>query len=639
LLSDFCYSLSITEDGTVVVGHRGGLSHITPGTGRTKTFSRLDGIKSSAEFYPNSVFAESNGRVWFGTSEGIIVYNTSPSTKGLIPPKLNISALYVNGEKTDISSLTTLKAGYYEIVIDYIGINFSNPEMVSYQTKLEGYNLKWSGHTNSRRVVYDRVGHGKYSFALRAFNENDEGTQILSVFEFSIKKPIYITFWFYLILVGIISSALYWLVRWREKNLRTVQERLLINLDEKTKDIIVKEEIIKERKKVEKELIEAKTRAELSDKLKTSFLSNMSHEIRTPMNAIVGMSNLLKDKDFSEEEHEQFIDSILKNSESLLDLIGDILDVSKLETNQLHIKKGPCNVNDMIRGLYSKYLEELENLGKSEIKLHTFAKADDTLVLNTDSARLKQVLVKLLDNAVKYTEKGSVTFGYELYTDKITFFVQDTGIGLSEEKSEIIFDLFRKIEDDPLKLYRGTGLGLTLARYLLRLLGGEIHVESKFGAGSKFYFELPLLLDPVKTKSVNFESSEKKIKGDWCSKRILVIEDDNSNFMLIEQILLPTKIKIVRANNGDLGLKEFFDNGPFDLIIVDIKLPGIDGYEVTKKIRQEGNTLPIISHTAYAMEGDREMSIAAGCNEYIPKPTSRTTIISILSTYLDNPEN
>ncbi|MCK5136105.1 MAG: hypothetical protein KAR19_10000 [Bacteroidales bacterium] len=494
LLSDFCYSLTVNEKGEPIVGHTGGLSHIDPLENRIKTFSRFEGVRSSSEFFPNAIYTDHFGNTWFGTSEGLVKYTSGLSKGGMIPPMLQICAVLLNGDTIDhTKGPIILKPGQYELEVDFIGISFTNPEMVFYQTQLEGYNNDWSTPTFSRKMVLDRIGHGNYSFRIRAFNENDITSEISAAFELKIKKPVYLLIWFYVIIALISGFAFYVILRIRERNHRMVQVRLLKNLDEKTKEIIVKEEIIKERKKVEKVLIEAKTKAELSEKLKTSFLQNMSHEIRTPMNAIVGFSMLLKEEGLSNENRNEFIKNISRNAESLLMLINDIIDLSKLETNQLEIKKGVYIVNEMIHDLESIYRKKLKVEGKEEIEFAAVCPADYELKMLTDITRLKQALNNLLDNAVKFTESGRITFGYSLNEKHITFFVEDTGIGLSDDKRDVIFDLFRKIENDRFKLYGGTGLGLTLARYLVNLMGGEINVESKLNIGSKFYFVLPFL--------------------------------------------------------------------------------------------------------------------------------------------------
>ena len=494
LFSDFCYSLAFTKEGEPIIGHTGGISIIIPGTSRIKTFGRLEGVRSSTDFYPNAIFANRLGRIWFGTSEGLIRYASGISKGGMMAPKLHICSVLIDGDTIDhAGGLISLKPGQYELVVNFIGISFTNPEMVFYQTQLEGYNQDWSQPTFSRTVVFDRIGHGNYTFKIRAYNENDVKSETSSAFRLKIKKPVYLSMWFYSIIILLIGITFYMILRIRERNHRMVQERLLKNIDEKTKEIIVKEEIIKERKKVEKVLIEAKTKAELSEQLKTSFLQNMSHEIRTPMNAIVGFTQLLSEEGVSNETRDDFISKVSTNAESLLKLIDDILDLSMLETNQLRINKEEVEVNAIIHDVESIFRNRLSVENNEDIEFAVMCPGKDELEIVADRTRLIQVLNNLLDNALKFTPNGRIILGYTVDESNIIFFVEDTGIGLSEDKKGIVFDLFRKVEDDRFKLYGGTGLGLTLAKYLVKMMGGEIDVESKQDVGSKFYFNIPLI--------------------------------------------------------------------------------------------------------------------------------------------------
>jgi signal transduction histidine kinase len=484
-------------------------------------------------------------------------------------------------------------------------------------------------------VVYENVGHGQYVFKLKAFNEDEVSPEEPVTFKIRIRKPVYLSVWFYIAITPLIGFSLYQYIRLREKAMRALQERLLKNLDEKTKEIIVKEEIIKERKKAEKELIAAKERAELSDKLKSSFLSNMSHEIRTPMNAIVGLSELLKDKGYSDEERTEFVNLIVSNSHNLLGLIDDIVDISKIESNQLNINLKDCQVYPLLIDLYRRFSEEIKSGEKSHLDFRlSFNIKDKNLTFKADGIRIKQALSKLIDNAVKFTESGHIELGCNLEEDRILFYVEDTGIGLSEDKKKVIFDLFRKVEDNKLKLYRGTGLGLSLSQNLVKLMGGEIKVETEVNKGSRFYFSLPL--DQMVRKNVPVSINDKYDfdKPIWSGKNILVVEDDTSNFLLINENLKSTGANILRAENGIEALKMSTSEKKPDIIIMDIKLPGIDGYETTRRIREKNKEIPIIANTAYAMEGDREKSIDAGCTEYLSKPTDRKQLIDLIAKYL-----
>jgi len=495
LLSDYCYGLAITSKGEPIISHTGGVSVIDPENNNVKIYSRYEGVESSTEFFPNAIFTDRMGNVWFGTSEGLIKYTSGISRGGMMAPMIQISNVLIDGDTIDYTDgPILLKPGQYELAVEYIGISFTNPEMVFYQTQLEGYNQTWSRPTFSRQVVYDRVGHGSYTFHIRAYNANDVVSEISAAFLLKIKKPIYLSIWFYGIILLLVGSSFYIILRIREQHHRMVQERLLKNLDEKTKEIIIKEEIIKERKKVEKVLIEAKTKAELSEKLKTAFLQNMSHEIRTPMNAIVGFTQMLSLEGLSDELRNEFISNVSTNAESLLKLIDDILDLSMLETKQLKLYKVALIVNAVIHDVELIFRNKLNSNNKNNIEFVTSCPGNDDLKIEADKTRLIQIINNLLDNALKYTESGTIKLGYTFDERNAIFFVEDTGIGLSEDKKDVVFDLFRKVDEDRFKLYGGTGLGLTLAKYLVEMMGGEIDVDSMKDTGSKFFFSIPLIM-------------------------------------------------------------------------------------------------------------------------------------------------
>ena len=635
LVSDYCYSLIFDKNHRILVGHRGGFSQIDIESGKIRNYINNEGIVSTSDFYSNAVLSDNMNNILFGTSEGLVKLLSQTNSGKRKPPILHIDAVYINKVKTRFDKTIALRSGNYEIRVEFTGINLSNPDAVNYQTILESYSSNWSDLSTRRNVVYEKVDHGQYTFRVKAFNEDDISQEESASFKIRIKKPVYLSGWFYIVLIPLMVFSLYQYIRVREKSMRTFQERLLKNIDEKTKEIIVKEEIIKERNKVEKVLIAAKERAELSDKLKTSFLTNMSHEIRTPMNAIVGLSELLKERSYSEEEKTEFVNLIVSNSNSLLGLIDDILDISKIESNQLNIIFKEFEVNTLLNELYQRYIQEIKSRDKSILDFRLSVNPKDYgLLIESDPLRLKQVLSKLLDNAIKFTDAGHITLGCNLEKDRIMFFVEDTGIGLSEDKKEIIFELFRKVEDNKLRLYRGTGLGLSLSQNIVKILGGEIKVESQINKGSRFYFSLPLKKGSHPFESLSRINEQDEVQPEWPGKKILVVEDDASNFMLLHGIFKSSGAQILRAENGIDALKLLDEGFSPDIIIMDIRLPGIDGYEATRRIRDKNKEIPIIANTAYAMEGDHEKAIAAGCTDYIAKPAGRKHLINLISKYL-----
>ncbi len=392
---------------------------------------------------------------------------------------------------------------------------------------------------------------------------------------------------------------------------------------------------ITERMQVEKELKYAKDKAEESDKLKTAFLANMSHEIRTPMNAIIGFSELLNDPELTPSNRKEFIKLINDNSKVLLHLIEDIIDVAKIEAEQMKVINSTCQVNQILDELKDHFIN---NLKKSPIKNISItvnkAKNEDDFAINTDPLRFKQIMNNLIGNAIKFTEKGTIEFGYDFVENNtIQFYIKDTGIGLPPDKLNVIFERFRQAQESTTKEYGGTGLGLTISRRLVELLGGKIWVESFINEGSTFYFTLPL--EQLKGKHAIRQTEDISDDFDWSDKKILVAEDEASNYELVKATLLKTNVKLLRAYNGleavDISKKD--DN--IDLILMDIRMPGMNGYEATKLIKSFNSNIPVLSLTAYAMAEDKEKSMAAGCDDYISKPIKPNELIKTIGKYIN----
>lgn len=382
---------------------------------------------------------------------------------------------------------------------------------------------------------------------------------------------------------------------------------------------------ITERKRIEKNLITAKERAEESDRLKSAFLSNMSHEIRTPMNAIIGFSTLLSDTSITEEERQEFIRIIKDRGNDLMRIMDDIIDIAKIEAGQIKIDIRECQVNALVNSLYATMNEVRKKLSKSHVELlvKPFA-PDKEFTIMTDGSRLRQILSNLIENAFKFTNEGKVEFGYTFKTDEklgplIEFFVRDTGIGIPADKHNVIFERFRQADDSNTRKYGGTGLGLTICKNLLTLLGGDIRLESDSGKGTCFYCTLPLTTMPEVAAPKPAARQMPEYEGMLKDKMLLVVEDEESNYFLLERILKRTHASISWARNG-MDAIGMVQKGNFDLILMDIRMPIMDGYEATEAIRKFNKAIPIIAQTAYALKGEKERSIAAGCDGYISKP-------------------
>lgn len=380
----------------------------------------------------------------------------------------------------------------------------------------------------------------------------------------------------------------------------------------------------------EKKLIEAKNHAEEADKLKSAFLANMSHDIRIPMTSIIGFSDLLADEELSVGEREEFIELITKSGRDLLNLIDNVIDMAKIETNQINIQKNDCNLNHLFKDLHNTHSRNLKIIEHDDINLIVdLPEKFRDISFQTDIFRIKQVFDNLIDNAIKYTDKGEIRFGISNLTDsEIEFYVFDTGIGMEEKTQELIFESFKKVDQSYTKEFTGVGLGLAITKSLIELLGGTIRVNSEIGKGSTFYF--------TQVAKLNFRKVKEKKKInlpddiDWKDKTIIICEDVEENFRFLQFVLATKKANILWYKNGIDVVNHIVQKKPADLILMDIKMPKLDGLSATRKIK-EISTVPIIIQTSYNMNEEKELAFQAGCADCIIKPINVEKLLKIIS--------
>lgn len=391
---------------------------------------------------------------------------------------------------------------------------------------------------------------------------------------------------------------------------------------------------ITELKQVQEKLITAKNKAETLDRLKSAFLANMSHEIRTPLNAIVGFSNLLVDSD-DMDERKQYISIVQENNDLLLQLISDILDLSKIEAGTFDFIKGYVDINL----LCTEIVCSLGLKAPSHVQV-VFEEYMPECYIYSDKNRLIQILTNFINNALKFTPNGTIALGYRrTKEDEIEFFVRDTGIGIPPEKAETIFDRFVKLNS----FVQGTGLGLSICKSIVEQMGGDIGVESEVGVGSRFWFTHPydktltysrILEENLKTKTSDAMSRQAPVVTSDYKPTVLIAEDTDSNYLLISTIL-KKDYTLVRALNGVEAI-DLFDKVNPEIILMDVKMPEMDGIEATIKIREKDKDIPIIAVTAFAFDRDRQRSINAGCNDYLFKPVSGYALKTLINKYICN---
>ncbi|MCD6091932.1 MAG: response regulator, partial [Bacteroidales bacterium] len=375
----------------------------------------------------------------------------------------------------------------------------------------------------------------------------------------------------------------------------------------------------------------AKDKAEESDRLKSAFLANMSHEIRTPMNGILGFTSLLKEPDLTSNEKDNYIKIIEKSGKRMLTTINDIVDISKIEAGQMEVSISDFSINKQIEFLYTFFKPETQKKGIELSYKNGLPKNEDSIT--SDMVKVNAILTNLIKNAIKYSHKGSIDFGYQIIEDKdltsLQFYVKDKGIGIPKDRQKAVFDRFVQADIEDKQVYEGSGLGLTISKAYVEMLGGTIWLESEEGEGSQFYFTLPF--KSIKNRKHQEEqTTSKSILTEIPRKlSILVAEDDETSGIYLKTLTRGIYKDISFVKTGTKAV-EICKEKTFDLILMDIKMPEMSGYEATRKIREFNKDIVIIAQTAYALSGDRELSLEAGCNDYISKPINKNKLMEMI---------
>ncbi len=400
------------------------------------------------------------------------------------------------------------------------------------------------------------------------------------------------------------------------------------SLDESFRVVLMQQDITAI-KDYETELIAAKEKAEESDRLKSAFLANMSHEIRTPLNGIIGFTDLLSSSGLSEEDKKDFVDVIKQSSYRLMRIVNDLIDVSKIETGQMEINLDSFNINFLLNDLYDFHSPLIAANG---IGMEVITSFDDKdAMIYSDEQKLHQILMNLISNAIKYTKNGKITIGYTASDGYIRFFVTDTGKGIATDSQGIIFDGFRQEDQSLSRQFEGVGLGLTISKGYVEILGGTIGVESKVNEGSTFFFTIPMVRNADSKKEEN--KPEPRTPTD--KSTILIAEDEDVSFNYISKVIsLNTRFKTIRAINGREAIDLAISSEDICLILMDIRMPILDGYSAARQIKAFSPDIPIVALTAFALEGDGEKSLEAGCDYYIPKPVEAVTVLKTIRDIL-----
>jgi CheY-like chemotaxis protein/nitrogen-specific signal transduction histidine kinase len=379
-----------------------------------------------------------------------------------------------------------------------------------------------------------------------------------------------------------------------------------------------------------------KEKAQLADRLKSAFLANMSHEIRTPMNEILGFSELLKSPDLTGDLQQQYISIIEKSGKRMLNIINDIIDISKIEAGLVNVTIADTSITELNSFIYTFFKPEAEKKGIQLMCRNDIISTD--FIIQTDKEKLYAVLTNLVKNAIKYTPAGTIQFGYNSKTNnetpEIEFYVKDTGIGIAGNRQKAIFERFIQADIADKMAFQGAGLGLSISKAYVEMLGGKIWVESEVGVGSTFYFTLPYQAELKDEIALHNDLLSDNSALQLSNLKILIAEDDETSEMLLSIMIGMYGREILLARTGPEAIEICRLNPDIDLVLMDIQMPEMDGYEATRLIREFNKTVVVIAQTAYGLSGDKENAIAAGCNDYISKPIKQAELMELIHKHI-----
>ncbi|NJW51472.1 hybrid sensor histidine kinase/response regulator [Salinimicrobium oceani] len=377
-----------------------------------------------------------------------------------------------------------------------------------------------------------------------------------------------------------------------------------------------------------RQLTLAKEKAEENERLKTIFLQNMSHEIRTPMNGIIGFLSLLKQPDLDAESRQKYIDIVSKSGKRLLTTINNIIEISKIDSKQIEVRNTQVDLIEILNFYYNFFLPQAKER-KLEFRLNCLIPPEDATIL-TDKFILDNILTNLINNALKFTKQGSVELGASVMEKEVLFYVKDTGIGIPKERQNAIFERFVQANLSMTRAHEGSGLGLAIVKAYVEILKGKIWLESREGEGSTFSFTIPYVPSEA-PQEPDTDAQQEKLETE--TLKILIAEDDNISFLFIQQLLKSPQITLLRAKDGSNAVELARRNPDLSLILMDIKMPLLNGIEATHQIRQFNPSVPIIAQSAYTFSGEQEQAIKAGCNDYITKPINKNILLQLIKKY------